>query len=137
MNMKACIFGGFAILVLIALSAPACFGDDWQLFYSDNMNTYYYDKSRIEKPGDNFLLVWQRITVPGYDGQPRIKYESRIELDCKERAFKIVKSTEFDPVTERPLATQSFDAATPERTDLYSSRIDALIDNLCPPLRRR
>lgn len=136
MKLKGYITAGFVFLVFISMSASLCHADDWQIFYSDDTNTYYYDKSRVARPGGNLLNVWQRITVPGIDGQPRIRYESLIELDCKERAFKIVKNTEFDPLTGRLISTVSFDQMTPERTDLYSSRVDALIDNLCPPLRR-
>ena len=136
MKLKRFITAGFVFLVFVSMSVHLCYADDWQIFYSDSMNTYYYDKSRVEKPGGNLLNVWQRITVPGIDGQPRIRYESFIELDCKERAFKIVKNAEFDPLTGKLISTVSFDKLTPERTDLYSSRVDALIDNLCPPLRR-
>jgi hypothetical protein len=122
-----------AVLVLIGYQ-PLAMAENWKLFYETESQKFYYDNDSIQKPSQNVIKVAHKVTEKGADANEVDKAKRVVEVNCKERSFRILSNVEYDIATGTEITAQQFQGGQ-YRTDLYSGTMQGLIENLCPPAK--
>ena len=79
------------VILLIAgltICQTQVWGADWKEFAEATTGFFYYDKASVSSTREGFLRVWIHNTT---------KHESSlIEIDCKEKNYRVLDITEYD-----------------------------------------
>jgi hypothetical protein len=124
-RVSLCVF----LLALLAMPAVA---EDWKRFYDTGGEKYYFDKESIRAIGPKRVAVWQKITTLGLDREEIERNRAEVEINCKERTYRVITATALDPVTGKEAKPEELPDGSRFRTDLMGAPIAALTDNVCP-----
>jgi hypothetical protein len=119
----------------ILLCASAATAEDWKFFYEREEQKFYFDKAGLVRPDKTLVRVKEKATKKGgEEGAAEAEQARReYEINCKDRSFKVLSFTEFDPETGKEIATAQLPAKPGRRLGVYSNdRVAALYENLCP-----
>jgi hypothetical protein len=106
--------------------------EDWKRFYETGSEKYYFDKETIRAIGPKRVAVWQKTTQVGMDREEIEKNRAEVEINCKERTYRIITATAMDPVTGKEVKAEELPDGSSFRTDLMGAPVAALTDNVCP-----
>jgi hypothetical protein len=125
-------FVGACFCISFLFSQGLAMAEDWKRFYETGSEKYYFDKETIRAIGPKRVAVWQKITEVGLDREEIEKNRAEVEINCKERTFRVITATALDPVTGKEVKPVELPDGSSFRTDLLGAPMAALTDNVCP-----
>lgn len=105
---------------------------EWIVFYKGEKNHFFYDKSSIERPEKQRVIVVQKIVEVKHIDDTIELFRTKFEIECKARTFKILSNTEFEEVTGRELTSDQIISANSKEGEILASKMSILRDNVCP-----
>jgi hypothetical protein len=124
--------------ILLVLGVSAANAQEWKFFYEREEQKYYFDKAGLVRPDKNFVRVTEKVTKKGEIGEDEKPIETDIarseyEINCKNRSFKVLSFTQFDPDTGKEAATEQSTPQSGRAHGVFTyDRLGALYENICP-----
>jgi hypothetical protein len=116
---------GMIFLVMgLTICCARAWGADWREFAEATTGIFYYDVESATSPSKDFYRVWIHNTTN--------RETSLIEIDCKEKNYRVLDVVEYDEKTPRVKARSDYYDNTGWRVISQKSVPEPLHSILCP-----
>lgn len=87
-----------------AIGSPRAWGADWEEFAEASTGVFYYDKESVTSPSKDFVRVWVCNATK--------RETSLIEIDCKEKDYRVLDVVEYDETDQINARSDYYDNPT-------------------------